>query len=196
MRSAHLKTDEMMLPAEFIETLGPSQEEERNTISASYYERRDNVYFAIAIEDGATLLVFVMYVLYHLISKLRGNEKNVHMNNLGVALALLGVAMYSVWFSFEVVRTLNNNWYVHHETLFNWILWTADSAYLLYHWFFNWRYVKSTFRLPVLQKSAEFHSEKLDKILNQREEQDVIFSPKKLEDHETVMVELKITQRK
>jgi len=48
----------------------------------------------------------------------------------------------------------------------------------------------------VLQKSAEFHSEKLDKILNQREEQDVIFSPKKLEDHETVMVELKIVQRK
>jgi len=48
----------------------------------------------------------------------------------------------------------------------------------------------------VPQKSAEFHSEKLDKILNQREEQDVIFSPKKLEDHEREMVELKIVQRK
>ena len=77
-----------------------------------------------------------------------------------------------------------------------WIWWSVDSAYLLYHWFFNWRYVKSTFRLPVLQKSAEFHSEKLDKILNQREEQNVIFSPQKLEDHETVMVKLKKTQRK
>jgi len=50
-----------------------------------------------------------MYVLYHLISKLRGNEKNVHMNNFGVALAVLGVAMYSVWFSIEVAKTLDND---------------------------------------------------------------------------------------
>jgi len=48
----------------------------------------------------------------------------------------------------------------------------------------------------VLQKSAEFHSDKLDKILNQREEQEVIFSPQKLEDHEREMAKLKIMQRK
>jgi len=48
----------------------------------------------------------------------------------------------------------------------------------------------------VLQKSAEFHSEKLDKIFNQREEQHVIFSPQKLEDHEREIGELKIVQRK
>jgi len=76
-----------------------------------------------------------------------------------------------------------------------WIVWSAESVYLLYHWLFNWRYVKSTFRLPVLQKSAEFHSEKLDKILNQREEQHVIFSPQKLEDHEREMTKIKMVQR-
>ena len=96
------ETSELLCPAKFIEIHGPSQEEEKNTFNASYYERRDNVILAIAIEDVAVLLVFVMYVLYHLISKLRGNEKNVHMNNYGVSLAVLGVAMYSVWFSIEV----------------------------------------------------------------------------------------------
>jgi len=43
-----------------------------------------------------------MYVLYHLISKLRGNEKNVHMNNYGVSLAVLGVVVYLVLFSVDV----------------------------------------------------------------------------------------------
>ena len=46
-----------------------------------------------------------MYVLYHVISKLRGNQKNVHMNNFGVALAVLGVAVYLVLFSDEISRT-------------------------------------------------------------------------------------------
>jgi len=48
----------------------------------------------------------------------------------------------------------------------------------------------------VLQKSAEFHSEKLDKILNQHEEQHVIFSPKKLEDYAREMGEFKKVQKK
>ena len=85
-----------MYPAEFIEILGPSQEEERNTFLNSFYERRGNVLFAIATEYGAACLVFVMYVLYHLISKFRGNEKNVHMNNYGVSLAVVGAVYCSV----------------------------------------------------------------------------------------------------
>jgi len=91
-----------MYPVELIETHGSSQEEERNTFNAWYYERRDDVILAFTIEDGAALLVFVTYVLYHVISKLRGNEKNVHMNNYGVSLAVLGVAYYSVSFSIDV----------------------------------------------------------------------------------------------
>ena len=66
--------------------------------------------------------------------------------------------------------------------------------YLLYHWFFNWRYVKSTFRLPVLKKSAEFFSEMLERIVMQREDQEVLFTAQELEGHTTEMAELKIVQ--
>ena len=45
------------------------------------------------------LLIFVTYEIYHLISKLRGNEKNVSMNNFGVSLAVLGVVYCSVYFT-------------------------------------------------------------------------------------------------
>ena len=104
---------------------------------------------------------------YHVISKLRGNEKNRHMNNFGVALAVLGFVYYSVFFNSKARRMFlsptTNKWMVH-----QWLYWSANSAYLLYHWFFNWRYVKSTFRLPVLKKGAEFHSDMLDQIILQR----------------------------
>ena len=72
-----------------------------------------------------------------------------------------------------------------------WLSWSADAAYLLYHWLFNWRYFKSTFRLPVLDKAAEFHSEMVDQIIKKREEQHVLFSLQKLEDHLREMTKLK-----
>ena len=48
----------------------------------------------------------------------------------------------------------------------------------------------------MLEKAAEFHSEMVDQIIKQREEQHVIFSPQKLEDHEREMTKLKLVQRK
>jgi len=48
----------------------------------------------------------------------------------------------------------------------------------------------------VLQKGAEFHNHMLEEILIQREEQNVIFSSQKLEDHEREMAKLKRKQRK
>jgi len=48
----------------------------------------------------------------------------------------------------------------------------------------------------VLEKAAEFHSEMVDQIIKQREDQDVLFSPQKLEDHLREMTSLKIVQRK
>ena len=95
-----METDEIISsPAKFIEVSGPSVEEERTRIYDAYYERNDNVFFAFQIEDGVALLVFVTYVLYHVISKLRGNDKNLHMYNFGMGLAVLGVAYYSVSFA-------------------------------------------------------------------------------------------------
>ena len=67
------------------------------------------------------LLIFVSYEIYHLISKLRGNEKNVRMNDFGIALAVLGVGYYSVYFTDWAAYTWANDkwskWYDHHETL-------------------------------------------------------------------------------
>jgi len=42
--------------------------------------------------------MFLVYVTYHVISKLRGNEKNVEMNNFGIFLAMLQLLAFS--FSF------------------------------------------------------------------------------------------------
>ena len=139
-----------------------------------------------------------MYLIYHVISKIRGNEKNVQLNNFGIGLSLLGIVSYSILFIDFGTRTLAHDkkmsWRAKHLTLYWWIRWSADSALLLYHWLFNWRYVKSTFRLPVLKKSAEFHNKKLDKIIKQREDQHVLFSPQELEDFAREMGELKKTQ--
>jgi len=54
--------------------------------------------------------------------------------------------------------------------------------------------VESTFRLPVLKKSAEFHSEMVDQILVQRDEQYVMLDPQELEDYEREMAKLKKAQ--
>jgi len=86
-------------------------------------------------------------------------------------------------------------WVQSHLTLYFIITWIAESAYLLWHWFFNWRYVKSTLRLPVLKKSAEFFNKMLDRILKQREEQFVIFTAVELEKHHREVAELKDRQR-
>jgi len=86
------------------------------------------------------------------------------------------------------------SWKKKHETLYWELLWVADTMYLLYHWRFNWNYVKCTLRLPVLKKSAEFHNKKLDRIIKQREDQHALFSPQELEDFAREMGELKETQ--
>jgi len=80
---------ETLRPTEFIEINGPSLEEANNIIWDSYFELKNDVYSTINIEDSVVLLIVYTYVIYHLISKLRGNERNVHMNTFGVVLALL-----------------------------------------------------------------------------------------------------------
>ena len=71
---------------------------------------------------GAALFILLTYVVYHVISKVRGNEKNGPMNNYGQLLAVLGFAFYSVYFiDFYVYRFANDEWdafYDRHETLY------------------------------------------------------------------------------
>jgi len=96
------------------------------------------------------------------------------MNNFGIALAVLGLFNYSSYFSrnttYVFIEEKYLKWRGNHETLNYWLYWSSDTSYLLFHWFFNLRYVKSTFRLPLLKKSAEFFNEMLQRIIEQRED--------------------------
>ena len=96
----------MMFPAGFIESHGPSLAEEQQTTIDAYRELKDEVYSTLSVEFGVALLISYAYVIYHLISKFRGNEKNAHMNNFGVVLALLLFLYYSVYFTDDIMYTL------------------------------------------------------------------------------------------
>ena len=74
--------------------------------TASYHELKDEVLSTLTVEFGVALLIIYAYVIYHLISKLRGNEKNSRMNNFGVSLALLVFVTNSVWFTDDIMYTL------------------------------------------------------------------------------------------
>ena len=82
-----------------IEIHGMSVAEEQQTTIDAYFELKDDVYLTRTVVFSATLLIFVAYEIYHLISKFRGNEKNVRMNNFGVTLAVLGVVYFAVNFT-------------------------------------------------------------------------------------------------
>ena len=187
-------------PIELIEHKGATADEEYVSTVSWYWEQVDKVILSYSYLFGVPALIFLTYVIYHVISKIRGNEKNPMMNNFGIFMALLPLAYYSVNFTdtgtYTVIQSKYFSWYRNHETRYWWIYWFLNSAHLLYHWFFNWRYVKSTFRLPVLKKSAEFFNEMLERILKQREDQHVLFTAQELEGHTTEMVELKIVQRR
>jgi len=120
------------------------------------------------------------------------------MNDYGIGLTVLVLVNVMVYLTQDTYTFFREDkfltWYYNKPTLHLWLVWSADTSYLLFHWFFNMRYVKSTFRLPVLQKSAEFMNEMLDRILMQREEQSILFSQEELEDHITEMAKLKKRQ--
>jgi len=172
---------EIFHPEQLIEIHGKTPAEEFEDALGPYLELKNEKNNILTWLSGLAFLIFLMYFIYHLISKIRGNEKNVQLNNYGIGLSLLGLVKYSILFidfsTYTIVHDKHNSWYYKHLTLYYWAFWSSDSAILLYHWLFNWRYVKSTFRLPVLKKSTEFHSEKLDKIIKQREDQHVLFTP-------------------
>jgi len=184
MRVTEIK--ETFHPEELIEIHGTGPFEDFFNEIGPYLELSDKRNAFKTWYDGLGTLIFLTYLIYHVISKIRGNEKNVQLNNYGICLSLLGLVNFSIFFTKSGTDTLaddkNASWRDKHETLYKWMVWSSNSAYFLYHWLFNWRYIKSTFRLPALQKGAEFHSEMLDRVIAQREDQHVLFSPQELED--------------
>jgi len=198
MKVSLTHSEELGFMVQLIEHRGTTAYEDFEYALGPYLELKDDLYETIAIMDFIALQIFLSYVIYHLISKMRGNEKNLKMNNFGIGVAVLGLWFMIInvveYSAYSVNPVKYYNWTRNHRTLYLWIWWSADSAYHLYHWLFNWRYVKSTFRLPVLEKSAEFHNKMLDRIFKQREEQHVLFSPQELEDHSREMAILKKRQ--
>jgi len=83
-REARLRNNEFSFPVEFIEIRGPGHTEESQITLEAYHEQLDNVYLTETVLYGAALFILWTYVIYHLISKVRGNEKNGPMNNYGL----------------------------------------------------------------------------------------------------------------
>jgi len=74
------KVMDTLHPPSFVEQ-APGTEEEYETQLDLYRKLRDLHYkWGIAI-GGVSFLVFLFFVTYHVISKIRGNEKNTKMNN-------------------------------------------------------------------------------------------------------------------
>ena len=73
-----------------------------------YYELKDTIFVWIKTENGVAALIFLTYVTYHLISKLRGNEKNAQQNNFGIALAVLGLWNYLEMFTNGIMDSETN----------------------------------------------------------------------------------------
>jgi len=81
--------------AELVETNEPTIAEQKQILLPLYLDLKDTVQDSLITIYGVAALAFLTYVIYHVISKLRGNEKNVQMNNFGIGLALLGLLVYS-----------------------------------------------------------------------------------------------------
>ena len=84
---------------QLVEHRGTTEYEDFENAQEPYDELFVIVYDTIPIMDFIAFQIFLAYVIYHVISKMRGNEKNVKMNNFGIALSMLGIWFSMVFFS-------------------------------------------------------------------------------------------------
>jgi len=91
MRAINTYSEELGVMIQFIEHRGTTADEDFEQEVESYRELVDRINETIPIIEFIALQIFLTFVIYHLISKMRGNEKNVKMNNFGIALSLLGL---------------------------------------------------------------------------------------------------------
>ena len=174
-------------------------DDELNVKKARIFGLDENIFIFKSFLYFAAFLVVLFFVTYHVISKLRGNEKNASMNNYGIGLSSLGLVYYAIIFTNWMFHlTYSEEYYKYtesHPRLSNWIGLITYGSYMLFHWLFNWRYLKSAFRLPVLEKIVEFHNEMLEKVISQREEQEVLFTASELEENKVKIVEIRDQQK-
>jgi len=119
MRVTEIK--EIFYPAELIEIRGKPPAEEFADDLGQYLELRDKRDVIFTRSFGLATLISLMYLIYHVISKIRGNEKNVQLNNFGIGLSLLILVNYSIffpdWGMFTLAPDKKASWRHKHETL-------------------------------------------------------------------------------
>jgi len=163
-------------------------------------EAYDEFVFLDTIGKGAALTICLFYLVYHLISKARGNEKNPPLNNYGLFVAVfafvyLGYSFF-VLVIFYVLPAESYVWITKHWVIYLWSYWLSQTCNLLLHANFNFRYITSTFKLPLLIKSAREQAKWIAKFFEQREEQFVMISAEELEEHKEELRKIKVKQNK
>jgi len=76
MHRLYRDTDELTRPVELSSNSAVTDKEVQIALKW-YYELKDTIYEWVNTDYGVAALIFLTYVTYHLISKFRGNEKNV-----------------------------------------------------------------------------------------------------------------------
>jgi len=92
------ESKEIFYPVEMIEIRGTPPDEEFADDLGQYRELSDKEDKITTWLFGLASLIFLMYLIYHVISKIRGNEKNVQLNNFGIGLSLVMLVYFSIWF--------------------------------------------------------------------------------------------------
>jgi len=119
------------------------------------------------VDVGIVATVCLFYITYHLISKARGNEQNPSMNNYGLVASMIMIVSPALYLfdygSFLFAPKWRTSWFGDHYIFYHWNWWVANACYLIGHWIFNFRYLKSSFRLPLLFEIAEIYAERLEK---------------------------------
>jgi len=75
MHRLYLDSDDLVRPVELASNAAVTDKEVQIALKW-YFELKDTIYSWYNTELGVVALIFLTYVTYHLISKLRGNEKN------------------------------------------------------------------------------------------------------------------------
>jgi len=87
------ESKEIFYPLDLIEINGTPPDEEFANDLGMYRELLNDRDIILTWLFGLAFLIFLMYLIYHVISKLGGNEKNVLLNNYGIGLSLLGLVI-------------------------------------------------------------------------------------------------------
>ena len=133
---------------------------------------------------GVGFLVFLFFFTYHVISKIRGNEKNTKMNNQAIMLCSLGLFYYSVrfsdWATYIFAYKQSSGWIRSHHTKYTWIRWASITSYLLFHALFTLSYLRTTLKLPRLIEITNVYSEILEKVPERASKQLPLATPSEI----------------